>query len=385
MPLDSTGFRPYTETEIRARFQQTYEAESGEAPDWDEDTFLGAFSEAVIAEVVLNSQGTAQVYDALKLDNATGRSLENLSEFLLIEREEATASRATVTLTGTAATVVPAGKRIQQTVTETIWVTLEDVTIGGGGTADVLVECLTDGPEPAPAGTLTRIVTPVSGWTSVTNAAVADIGSARETDAELRARRQRSLTKGTTGTVPGIAAEIEGLSFVNTALVVENDSLFDLTVGSFTLPGKSYLLLVDPSSLTAEEEQLLAAKLFEVSDTGIKQVGTQTASVTYRGNDYPQYWDYATSVSVPLTITLTLADGYVLADVQEEVETNITAYFGTLSIGDDVRLLGVFGAIDDVDGVVSATVLIDGVAADKAIAATQVATYNSAGSSYSEA
>lgn len=383
MPLDATGFRPYTETEIRARFQQTYEAESGEQPDWDEDTFLGAFSEAVIAEVVLNSQGTAQVYDALKLDNAAGRSLENLAEFLLIEREKATASRATVTLTGTANTVVQGGKRIQQTVTETIWVVLEDATIGGGGTVDVLVECQTAGAEPAPVGTLTKIVTPVNGWTSVTNAAVADIGSARETDAELRARRQRSLSKGTTGTVPGIAAEIEGLEFVDTALVIENDALTDLTVGAFTLPGKSYLLLVDPSSLTAAEEQTLADKLFEVSDTGIEQVGAETANVTYRGNNYPQFWDYATSVDVPLTITLTLQDGFVLGDVQDEVEANITAYFGTLSIGDDVRLLGVFGAIDDVDGVVSATVQIDGSAADKAIAATEVAAYDAAGSSYS--
>src|SRR5574343_474971 len=48
-----------------------------------------------------------ELYDALSVQNATGRQLDNLCLLVGVTRQEATHSTATVTLTGTAGTVLP--------------------------------------------------------------------------------------------------------------------------------------------------------------------------------------------------------------------------------------------------------------------------------------
>lgn len=72
------------------------------------------------------------------------------------------------TITGVAATVIPAGS--QASSNGNVFQTLEQVTIGVGGTVDVNFYSIYTGQIPCPAATLTTIVTPVVGWTSITNA-----------------------------------------------------------------------------------------------------------------------------------------------------------------------------------------------------------------------
>jgi hypothetical protein len=80
-----------------------------------------------------------------------------------------------VTLTGTAATVITNGK-IRDTNNK-IWDLQPSVTIGAGGTVNARVTSETLGAVAAAVNTLTTIETPVTGWTSVTNAAAATLGS----------------------------------------------------------------------------------------------------------------------------------------------------------------------------------------------------------------
>lgn len=385
MPFDDTGFRAYTIDELRAQLRSKYEEESGESPTWEEDTFLGSFSEATLFVLRNISLGSQQYWDALNINSASGRLLDNLGEQKLIFRNEATASRATVTITGTPGTDIPAGKAVQCTVNDTRWETLEPVTIGGGGTVTVLVECDDLGPTPAPAGTLTQIVTPVNGWTSVTNAADATLGNARESDANYRARQIRSLSYLSGRTAPALITACEALDFVTTASVINNTTATATTVGGFTVPAHGHLLIIEPSTLTAEEEEELAQTIFDTIGYGTQQGGSQSAVVTYRGADYTYSWEYATETDVAVDITLSLAPGFVFADVAAEVETAVSAYIGGLTIGQKVRLLGVYAAVDSVQGVEGATVLIEGAAADFAIAGTAVANYDAGGSSYVEA
>ena len=49
------------------------------------------------------------------------------------------------------------------------------------------------GPISCPVGSLTYIVTPISGWQSITNLVAGTTGTDTETDAELRARRLKSI------------------------------------------------------------------------------------------------------------------------------------------------------------------------------------------------
>lgn len=383
MPLSSTGFRAYTIDELRTQFQTTYETESGETPDWDEDTFFGSFGEAVIATLRDLSLGQQQLYDAGHIDNATGRLLDARGQEHLVLRNAATGSRATVTVGGTSGTVIPAGKVVESTADGSRWVFLENVTIPS---SSAIVECEEKGAVAAPAGTLTEIVTPVAGWTSVTNAAAATLGTPRETDAAYRARiiKNSSVLQGRTA--PALISAVEALDFITAAGVYNNTTPADVTVGAFTVPAHGHLLLIDPatSTLTTAEKETLAQTIFETIGYGTQQGGSETESYTYRGKDYPQYWDDATATDVHVDVVATIETGYVFADVADEIETAVSTYINGLTTGQDVLLLGVFGAIATVDGVVSATVTIEDSAADFAIADTAVAAYDEGNSTYTE-
>lgn len=71
------------------------------------------------------------------------------------------------TITGTSTTVVPAGS--QASSAGNVFQTLESVTIPSGGSIETTFQAVNGGYISCPAGSLVNIVTPVSGWTSVTN------------------------------------------------------------------------------------------------------------------------------------------------------------------------------------------------------------------------
>jgi uncharacterized phage protein gp47/JayE len=82
------------------------------------------------------------------------------------------------------------------------------------------------GPVPAPVGTLTDILTPVAGWSSLTNFQAGITGRFAETDAELRLRRQNSLRVLGAATVEAIRARlIQEVPGVTSVLVFENVTL----------------------------------------------------------------------------------------------------------------------------------------------------------------
>ena len=66
--------------------------------------------------------------------------------------------------------------------------------------------CQNFGPVPCPIGTLTNIVTPIAGWSAITNLVAGSTGTSVETDAQLRIRRQNSIKLLGSATVEAIIA-----------------------------------------------------------------------------------------------------------------------------------------------------------------------------------
>jgi len=371
MPISSTGFTVETFDSRMARLRAAFEADAGITPDWDSDEeFISILFDVVGAELQTIAEAHQALWDAYAPNNASGRALENIAAIAGISRIPASRSRATVTLGGTPGTVVPAGKIIRHASTKTRWTLLEDVIVPGSG----IVEAETTGPVSAAPGTLTEIVTPVGGWSSVTNADSAALGSVTESDARLRARRNAELARASTGTIPSISAAVLGVDGISGAKVVANDTGVTTTVGSFVLPHASIIVLVLPDPLTANEKSALAAAMLSVVPAGILTVGAESCSTALNGVTYSFAYDHATSSVVNVAVTISPKPGFTVADLEPEVENAITAYFGDLAIGGDVRLLPIWGALDNIAGVEAVTVLLNGVGADFTIADTEIAT-----------
>ena len=90
----------------------------------------------------------------------------------------------------------------------------------------ILFRCLDVGPIACPANSLTEILTPIGGWTSVTNPTAGVTGRFIETDAELRIRRANSIRLAGNATVEAIRAHLlQNVTGVTSALVFENQTM----------------------------------------------------------------------------------------------------------------------------------------------------------------
>ena len=190
--IDETGLHIPTYSDIMEYLEEQVRLIFGN------DIYLGDDAQ----DYQLLSVFAAKLFDVMQLAElnynnrspatASGAALDTLVAINGLQRQPATASTATVTLTGTAGAVISRGA-VQQVSTGYLWSLPASVTIGDDGTAEALATCQQLGPTVAVPGDLSIIATPTAGWVSVTNAAAADLGRAVETDAELRARQAQSV------------------------------------------------------------------------------------------------------------------------------------------------------------------------------------------------
>lgn len=221
--IDSTGAALKTLTEYLDELKTDYR-------DIDEAWNLQPESPdgqalAIWAEVLANlDEAVVAAYQSVDPRSASGIQLDRIAAITGLERQEATASTATVQLSGTAGTVVPAGTEFRNTETDTLWALDSEVTLDGSGNGSGTVTCQTVGPEPAAVGSISVIATPVAGLSSVNNADAAALGTAEESDLDFRIRRQESVSRVADNQVDSIRSVIAEVDGVNRVRVVENDT-----------------------------------------------------------------------------------------------------------------------------------------------------------------
>ncbi len=361
-------------TLIRDEFERLLTARGQELPDWDKDTVLGVITAALAARLDVLSEDVIQIDAGYHPANATGLQLENICAMIGVVRREATKSTVTMDLTADAGTTIPEGSVIEDDEKQR-WETTEPLVFASTTTQQVVAEAQTPGAVAAPANTITKIVTPVDGWTSANNPAKATEGDDRESDAELRKRRILSLQQGTSGTVGGIRAAVFELDWTTAVVTVDNPTNATATVEGISMPPHSVATVVYPNSPTSDQIDDLVDALVDTVPAGIEQVGAVTQSHTFDDGHSATYaWDYATETTVDVTVTATALSGFTTGEVQSGIEDTITDYFLALGVGDDVTAIAISALVAAVDGVDTADVTVGAGAQKVTINATELAT-----------
>jgi uncharacterized phage protein gp47/JayE len=239
----------------------------------------------------------------------------------------------------------------------------------------VVVEAVLTGPIQALAGTLTEIVTPVSGWDGVDSNVAVTIGEDEETDAAFRIRRLAALQGLGNATLDAIRGDVLSVEGVLSVTVFENAT--DVAVSS--RPPHSIEVLVDGGV-----DATLAQAIWDSKAGGIATFGSANAvAVDSQGNNQTMSFSRPIGVPIYLDITLTVDADYPV-DGDAQVETAVLAWAAALSIGDDVIVYPyLVGSFTSIPGVL--TVVIDiGIApgpsgdANIVIAETSRATFSAA-------
>lgn len=300
-------------------------------------------------------------YNSFDPEKADGAALDNLLALIDLTRNKATRSQGTIEITGDEGTFIEAGFEVRNPDTDARFVTTEDATIPddgdpntSAGTVSVPIEATETGPIDSKANTITEAVTVNAGVDSVTNPSDVTPGQDAETAAEARIRRKKSLQVLGKGTVAGIEGELLDLDYIGAARVLENDT------GSVDANGQdpySMRVVVYPDVTTAEDKEEVA-KLLWTHKGGNTFVGTDVvANVTDEDTGLTRAvrWDHASEVNVWIDVTVTTDSDYP-SDGDDQVERAVQDTISALSVGDDVRVLALYGAIDQVAGVLTADI-----------------------------
>lgn len=373
MPLTINGYTAPRTSDFLAAMKAAYLVELAAAGlptdvDFERDDPLGSVFAVVADRLGSIAEAQQAIYDAFDPANAQGVQLDNLGAIRGTPRQAPTASTATVTLGGTPGTVIAAGSIVEGGgLTDAARWTVDapGFTISGTGTVSGTVTCTEIGATVATSGQIDKLITSISGWTSVTNAAAAVPGQAIELDAAYRVRSAASLQATDGPSIPAIRSSLLALDYLDAAIVLDNDDSSPITTSGVTISRHGIAVIVHPSGLSTDQEIEIADVLYRQGGGGAYFNGAVTRTVTGTdGSTKVIRFAYAADVAVNVAIVLTMATDYSSADAIAAVTTLVTNYFAALAVGTPARRLELFGLIDTVDGVVAATCTLNGVSAD---------------------
>ena len=345
--------------EIIEEFNSSARATFGEAIDVSPVTPLGqligifAEREATIWELMQD------IYNNQYPTTASGISLDQATYLTGTTRRPATRSNIKMGIArGSQGTVVPAGTIIAvEGNPNAQFATENDATIdipSGANymSGNIIMNAVETGPLAVRGGTLTVIVTPVVGMTSFSNLDNAVMGSNVETDADLKARRTQELNLAGSGTLEAIRSALSARPTVTAVQVFQNNSAVQIN----NRPPHSIEILV-----LGDDEDDLAAAIFNVVGAGITMIGNVTKAVTdSQGHEQTIRFSRPTPVNVFVDFVIETTENFP-GDGETQIKDGVLAWGDSLTIGQDIVLVGTDSLVcvlDKIPGIVSATVTI---------------------------
>ena len=330
--LTSEGFTILTLDEIKTSIKDKLEILnpgfdfSPESPDGQNVEIYGFMLSQLWTQLDL-------VYRSFDPSAATGQGLTNIGLISGIQKDNADRSTANVSLVGVSGTFVPAISQVSDTDGNK-YVTEFDAVIP----ATVSVIALVAGPTPILAGAINTIVSPVTGWNSVTQAEDGRIGSEPETEQHYRTDRTRAVMNPSESVTDALRAKLIELG-VGQVAIANNDTVNPLEDGT---PAGAIHITITDSILTDEE---VAAEILKYKSLGTYTFGS-TAVVTNDSQGGPHTISFTRSAEVVTEIALNIT--FLDTDIsgaETEIKNALSEYVNKLVTGADVIWSHLFGLI----------------------------------------
>lgn len=279
------------------------------------------------------------------IDKAFGAGLSGIVKLTnTLRREDKATVIKAVTLTGSPNTVIPAGSLARTTDGNTAK-TLKQTTIGAGGTVSVDFEALEVGPLQFPVNSLVEIVTPVAGWTGVTNQNETVLGQFEEKDGPLRVRAKQSIGSQGRYQIPSLAGALRTLDGVVHVNILDNKTD---TTDADGVPARTFETIVYGGDDQEIGEAILYHTPFTVGSSGAHQI------TVIDEDGFPQVVHYRRPDEYPIAILLDITiDDDFPATGEQDIKDALVAYaLENFAVGKDVIYNRLYTPINTVAGVV---------------------------------
>lgn len=239
-----------------------------------------------------------------------------------------------VLLGGLAGTVIDAGSQASL-VDGSLFASMSPVTLDGSGLATVDFRAVDAGPIAANVGTLTKVVTGILGWDSVTNPTAATLGRLVEGDIPSRLRRKNTLSLQNVALPEAITSALYDTPNVRSLTFRENYTKQDATIDGIFLLANSVWACVDGGT----DADIFSALLSHKS-LGANWNGAVSASILNPVSGQTYLVKFDRPIDVPVKARVTVRNLSALTDVPAAVRQAIVDYAAGLLEGEPGFVVG---------------------------------------------
>ena len=340
--------------QIRTDVEQEFIDALGLTSTPDPSSEEGRLVEAEVTSRISVARNNALLANQQNPNLSSGTFLDAHLALIGSERDGAERSTVSCDLTGVAGTLISASpaKYIEDD-NRNLWTLVNDVTLDGSGQATATFRAVEFGPITAGPGTITKIVSGVVGWETVTNPANAVPGKLEQSDISAKRQRKRELGKNSRTNAYSVIAAVSALENVAGIRFLENFTDVTDTFSGVSLVPHSTWICVD-GGVDAE----IAEAYYTARTGGANFNGAVTENYTdpTSGQVIPVKFDRPTDKPLICKITVKLTDGTSsVEDIKEaavqyangEIEGELGFYLGEDSSPFEVAS-GVNEALSDV-------------------------------------
>ena len=184
--VTSDGVITVDTSKIKESFQEAYKGALGSDLNLEDSTVQGQLILNDTENLTTTMNEVVTMANSFSVYTAKGKALDVAAAYFGYYRKSGRKTVVSATLTGAVGTIIPAGSIASNGENE--FVSLNKVTIPQSGSITVQFQAKDIGAINCAAGTLTTIVTPVTGWDSVNNELGGIVGALEENDNIFRQR-----------------------------------------------------------------------------------------------------------------------------------------------------------------------------------------------------
>lgn len=288
---------------------------------------------AIFARVIYDSFNLALLaYNNRTPKDAIGIGLDNMVALAGIQRKPATASTVVLTITGDDGTVIKNGEAAD--ANGNYWELPDEVTIPSNGTIDVTATSKKKGSVAALPNTITRVITPVYGWLSVTNKQASSSGIDVETDYELRGRYSLSILGPSSSIFESLQESLTAIPGVTRVRGYENDT--SATSTGTEPPNVPAGIPPHTVSFVVEggDDIDVATELYLKKTPGCGTFGTTNVKLqSVTGNVFTINFYRPTYTNLKVKITIRELDGYT-PDYVTKMKEAVSKYITDMAIAE---------------------------------------------------
>lgn len=270
---------PDTEN-VLSDVQQEWRDVFGQNLSVDPETPQGRIIELIARQRVFTLQMAAATSNMLNIDKSYGFILDDIGSLFQIQRKSATYTTTQITMSGVADTVIPVGTRLRSDEGY-LFENDNEYVIGSNGAVTGVFRAVESGVIPAEQGTITTIVTSVSGLESVINNANATVGEEQESDQEFRNRIKASLNINSMSVLSAIQSAVGNIEGVLQVKAYENTAETPSILNTdFAIPPHSIGIIVDYIETDLENEPVayaIAEAIYKKKTLGAGYIEAETA------------------------------------------------------------------------------------------------------------